>query len=69
MILQVFQLLEYGNANRRQSPTEANATSSRSHAVLQVRIVKSTSTPCIFAYFLDRFSSVKKTVLLMYVRQ
>lgn len=35
---EVFQLLEYGNANRRQSPTEANATSSRSHAVLQILI-------------------------------
>eukprot|EP00026_Physarum_polycephalum_P002447 Phypoly_transcript_02453.p1 GENE.Phypoly_transcript_02453~~Phypoly_transcript_02453.p1 ORF type:complete len:837 (+),score=158.90 Phypoly_transcript_02453:78-2588(+) len=35
---EVFQLLEYGNANRRQSPTEANATSSRSHAVLQIII-------------------------------
>lgn len=36
-VVQVFQLLEYGNANRRQSPTAANATSSRSHAVLQVQ--------------------------------
>ncbi len=35
---EVFQLLAYGNANRRQSPTEANATSSRSHAVLQVHL-------------------------------
>ncbi len=27
-----------GNANRRQSPTDANATSSRSHAVLQITV-------------------------------
>ena len=30
--------MEYGNANRRQSPTEANAQSSRSHAVLQITV-------------------------------
>ena len=35
---EVFQLLEYGNNNRRQSPTEANAQSSRSHAVLQITV-------------------------------
>lgn len=27
-----------GNANRTMSPTEANATSSRSHAVLQINV-------------------------------
>ena len=29
-------MLEYGNRNRSQHPTDANATSSRSHAVFQV---------------------------------
>ena len=29
-------MLERGNGNRTQHPTEANATSSRSHAVFQV---------------------------------
>lgn len=33
----VLELLEQGNARRRQSPTEQNAVSSRSHAVLQIR--------------------------------
>ena len=31
-------MLEFGNHNRSQHPTEANATSSRSHAVFQVFI-------------------------------
>ena len=31
-------MLEHGNKNRTQHPTEANATSSRSHAVFQVHI-------------------------------
>jgi kinesin family protein 18/19 len=34
----VFALLEVGNARRRQSPTDANAESSRSHAVLQIAV-------------------------------
>jgi hypothetical protein len=34
----VFALLELGNARRRQSPTDANAESSRSHAVLQIAV-------------------------------
>lgn len=29
-------MLEFGNRNRSQHPTDANATSSRSHAVFQV---------------------------------
>lgn len=33
----LFELLRQGNANRTQHPTEANAVSSRSHAVFQVR--------------------------------
>jgi hypothetical protein len=35
---QVFELLAKGNRNRRMSPTNANETSSRSHAVLQINI-------------------------------
>ncbi|KAJ1722503.1 tubulin-dependent ATPase kip3 [Coemansia erecta] len=35
---QVIELMERGNANRTMSPTEANAVSSRSHAVLQVHV-------------------------------
>ncbi|KAI5969785.1 KIP3 [Candida margitis] len=35
---EVMQLIMTGNANRTSSPTEANATSSRSHAVLQINI-------------------------------
>ena len=31
-------MLEDGNKNRTQHPTDANATSSRSHAVFQVRV-------------------------------
>mmetsp|Transcript_22706 Transcript_22706/g.57847 ORF Transcript_22706/g.57847 Transcript_22706/m.57847 type:complete len:512 (-) Transcript_22706:715-2250(-) len=34
----VFSLLDKGNQKRTQSPTEANAQSSRSHAVLDIRI-------------------------------
>ena len=30
-------MLEFGNKNRTQHPTDANAESSRSHAVFQVR--------------------------------
>ena len=36
----VFELLARGNNNRRQSPTMANAVSSRSHAVLQIVLVQ-----------------------------
>lgn len=37
-VQEVMDMVLRGNANRTQSPTEANATSSRSHAVLQVNI-------------------------------
>lgn len=37
-VQQVMDMVIQGNANRTQSPTEANATSSRSHAVLQVNV-------------------------------
>ncbi|XP_046863402.1 kinesin-like protein KIF18A [Xenia sp. Carnegie-2017] len=33
---ELFGMLEFGNRNRSQHPTDANATSSRSHAVFQV---------------------------------
>jgi kinesin family protein 18/19 len=36
--MQVFLLLESANANRRQSPTDANEQSSRSHAILQITV-------------------------------
>jgi kinesin family protein 18/19 len=35
---EVMELLVRGNENRTRAPTEANAVSSRSHAVLQVKI-------------------------------
>ena len=35
---EVMEMVIRGNAKRTQSPTEANATSSRSHAVLQVNV-------------------------------
>ena len=35
---ELFHMLEYGNRNRTQHPTDANAESSRSHAVFQVSI-------------------------------
>lgn len=34
----MFELLEFGNKNRTQHPTDANAESSRSHAVFQVNL-------------------------------
>jgi len=37
-VQEVMDMVLRGNGNRTQSPTEANATSSRSHAVLQVNI-------------------------------
>ncbi|XP_069479620.1 kinesin-like protein KIF18A isoform X2 [Ambystoma mexicanum] len=33
---EILQMLDYGNKNRTQHPTDMNATSSRSHAVLQI---------------------------------
>ncbi|EFA81602.1 kinesin family member 10 [Heterostelium album PN500] len=35
---EVFKMLEFGNTNRKQSPTNVNKVSSRSHAILQVFI-------------------------------
>lgn len=37
-VQEVMDMVITGNGNRTQSPTEANATSSRSHAVLQVNV-------------------------------
>ncbi|KAH0164161.1 kinesin-domain-containing protein, partial [Aureobasidium melanogenum] len=37
---EVMDMLIRGNENRTQSPTEANATSSRSHAVLQINVAQ-----------------------------
>ena len=34
---ELMHMLEFGNKNRTQHPTDANAESSRSHAVFQVR--------------------------------
>ncbi|RCK64557.1 Kinesin-like protein KIP3 [Candida viswanathii] len=37
---EVMELILQGNRNRTSSPTEANATSSRSHAVLQINVIQ-----------------------------
>lgn len=37
---EVMELIVQGNKNRTSSPTEANATSSRSHAVLQINVIQ-----------------------------
>ena len=36
----LLRILQYGNSNRRQHPTDANKESSRSHAVFQVLLFK-----------------------------
>mmetsp|Transcript_5517 Transcript_5517/g.6449 ORF Transcript_5517/g.6449 Transcript_5517/m.6449 type:complete len:924 (-) Transcript_5517:254-3025(-) len=41
---EVMDLILVGNQNRTSSPTEANATSSRSHAVLQINVVQKNRT-------------------------
>lgn len=41
---QVMEMIIAGNQNRTMSPTEANATSSRSHAVLQINIAQKNRT-------------------------
>ena len=41
---EVMELIIIGNNNRTSSPTEANSTSSRSHAVLQINVVKRNRT-------------------------
>ena len=42
---EVNAIVQAGNARRTQSPTHANATSSRSHAVLQVSVTQCPRTP------------------------
>lgn len=37
---EVMDLIMFGNSNRTSSPTEANLTSSRSHAVLQINVIQ-----------------------------
>ena len=44
-------MLEYGNRNRSQHPTDANATSSRSHAVFQVFIRQKSASSGLKADF------------------
>lgn len=44
---QVMDMIIQGNQNRTMSPTEANATSSRSHAVLQINVVQKSRTAAI----------------------
>uniref|UniRef100_A0A6G1SDW0 Kinesin-like protein n=1 Tax=Aceria tosichella TaxID=561515 RepID=A0A6G1SDW0_9ACAR len=39
---QLIELLEAGNANRSQHPTDANADSSRSHAIFQIMLTRRT---------------------------
>lgn len=41
---EVMDMIVMGNANRTMSPTEANATSSRSHAVLQINVIQKPRT-------------------------
>jgi hypothetical protein len=41
---ELMELVFRGNENRTVSPTEANATSSRSHAVLQINICQRLKT-------------------------
>lgn len=41
---EVMNLILIGNQNRTSSPTEANATSSRSHAVLQINVIQKNRT-------------------------
>lgn len=41
---EVMELIMLGNQNRTSSPTEANATSSRSHAVLQINVIQKNRT-------------------------
>ena len=39
LVFQVMELLQKGNKNRTTEPTRVNETSSRSHAVLQVKSI------------------------------
>ena len=54
---EVMQLILEGNKNRTCSPTEANATSSRSHAVLQINVIQK----------IELVISPRNTLLLLYL--
>ncbi|XP_009935440.2 kinesin-like protein KIF18A [Opisthocomus hoazin] len=44
---EIFQMLDYGNKNRTQHPTDVNASSSRSHAVFQIYLRQQDKTSSI----------------------
>ncbi|XP_074005731.1 kinesin-like protein KIF18A [Numenius arquata] len=44
---EILQMLDYGNKNRTQHPTDANASSSRSHAVFQIYLRQQDKTASI----------------------
>ncbi|NWI86299.1 KI18A protein, partial [Pitta sordida] len=44
---EILQMLDYGNKNRTQHPTDANVTSSRSHAVFQIYLRQQDKTASI----------------------
>uniref|UniRef100_A0A8D0L652 Kinesin-like protein n=1 Tax=Sphenodon punctatus TaxID=8508 RepID=A0A8D0L652_SPHPU len=44
---EILQMLDYGNKNRTQHPTDVNATSSRSHAVFQIYLRQQDKTASI----------------------
>ena len=46
---EIFKLLEEGNARRKTEETGANATSSRSHAVLEIEVVRLRKGLCLCA--------------------
>ncbi|KAK6338746.1 kinesin-like protein Klp5 [Orbilia brochopaga] len=46
-VQEVMEMIVMGNENRTMSPTEANATSSRSHAVLQINVVQKNKTAAL----------------------
>ncbi|XP_034973649.1 kinesin-like protein KIF18A [Zootoca vivipara] len=45
--MEILQILDYGNKNRTQHPTDVNASSSRSHAVFQIYLRQQDRTACI----------------------
>jgi hypothetical protein len=50
-VVDVMTMLIQGNENRTKAPTEANAVSSRSHAVLQIHIKQKEKTASITSSF------------------
>ena len=56
-------MLEDGNKNRTQHPTDANATSSRSHAVFQVRVcVQHLNVFIVYEYILNKLLLIRHSV-------